>query len=85
LHGDLVIRESKEFFAQAVGLLFRPLGCQEVFDGGGSLQEVGAVAPDTVGGIGFGYAFGVSFVALLRGEIRRKLEGGCSYCSFQRS
>jgi hypothetical protein len=60
LHGNLVVRESEELFAQAVGLLFRPLGCQEVLDGGGALQEVRAVAPDAVGGVGFGYRLGVS-------------------------
>lgn len=59
LHGNLVVRESEELFAQAVGLLLRPLGCQEVLDSGGSLQEVGAVAPDAVGGVGFGYGLGV--------------------------
>jgi hypothetical protein len=61
LHGNLVVRESEELFAQAVGLLFRPLGCQEVLDSCGSLQEVGAVAPDAVGGVGFGYGLGVSW------------------------
>lgn len=59
LHGNLVVRESEELFAQAVGLLLHPLGCQEVLDSGGSLQEVGAVAPDAVGGVGFGYGLGV--------------------------
>jgi hypothetical protein len=78
LHRDLVVGESEELFAQAVGLFFRPLGCQEVFDGGGALQEVGAVAPDAVGGVGFGYSFGVSLSRgtrlepfLWRGESRR--------------
>lgn len=61
LHGNLVIRESEELFAQAVGLLLRPLGCQEVLDSGGSLQEVGAVAPDAVVGVGFCYGLGVSW------------------------
>jgi hypothetical protein len=60
LHRYLVVRESKKLFAQTVGLFFRPLGCEEVFDGGGSLEEVAAVAPDAVGGVGFGYGFGIS-------------------------
>ena len=59
LHGDFVFSESEEFFAKAIGLLFRPLGSQEVFDGGGSLEEVRAVAPDAVGGIRFGYGLWV--------------------------
>jgi len=86
LDSYLVVREREELLAQAVGLLFRPLGCQEVFDGGGALQEVRAIAPDAVGSVGFGYGLGVSLTSGTMSGRRAGLEVvRWSYCAFQRS
>lgn len=60
LHGNLVVRESEEFLAQAVGFFFLPFRCEEGDDGVCTLEEVGAVAPDGVGGVGFGDGGGIS-------------------------
>jgi len=49
LHGDLVVGEGEDLFAELVGLLLLPLGGQEGVDGGGALGEDAAVAPDGVG------------------------------------
>ena len=48
LHGDLVIGEGEELFAQLVVVLFAPLPDQEVDDLFAAVDEPVAVAPDAV-------------------------------------
>jgi len=60
LHGNLVVGESKELFAQAVLGLALPFGCQEGYDFICALDKGGAVAPNAVFGICFGYEFWIS-------------------------
>lgn len=60
LDGNFVVRESEKFLAQAVGFFFFPLRGKEGDYGVCALEEVGAVAPDGVGGVGFGDGGGIS-------------------------
>lgn len=71
LHGDLVVGESEQLLAQSIGLLLVPLLGQEVDDGFSTGEEAVAVAPDAVGGVGFGDGLRVSVASGLvqRGEM----------------
>ena len=60
VHRDLVIRESKQLFAEPVALLVRPFVGQEGADGGGADEEGGAVAPARGWAVGGGDGVGVS-------------------------
>jgi hypothetical protein len=52
LDGDLVISKGKQFFAEAVFLLYRPFASQEVDDSLSPAEEVVSITPDTVRGVG---------------------------------
>jgi hypothetical protein len=50
--GDPVLRERPQLLDQPVVELARPFACQEGDDRSPTLEELGTVAPDAVGGIG---------------------------------
>jgi hypothetical protein len=52
LNGDLVVTESKQFFAEAVFLFYRPFASQEVDDSFSSAEEVVSVTPYAIRGVG---------------------------------
>lgn len=54
MDGDLVVGECEQLFAQLVVVLLLPLPSQELGDFCRSIEEPAAIAPDRVGGIGFG-------------------------------
>ena len=101
LHRNPLLPPSENFLAQAVVLLARPLGAQEIRDGGGAGEESGAVAPEGCGGVGCGYCLGISFFSRGGEGVREVGEfgggddgqawggggggGGGAYCVFQRS
>lgn len=60
LNGDLIISKREELFTQLVVVLFVPLPGQKFDDLLRAGEEVVAVAPDAVGGVGFGDGYWVA-------------------------
>lgn len=82
LNRDPAVLESEKFFAETVVLLLLPLGGQEGDNFIMALEEGGAVAPDAVFGVGFGY---VSWISRLSVRGIWLHLGGAEHFVFQRS
>ena len=68
--GDAISLKSPKLFDEAIVQFLVPLAGQEFNDGVASSQELGAVAPDAVDGVGEGDTLGVAGVPGVFGEAR---------------
>src|SRR3954463_11493147 len=68
-HGDAIAGERPQVLAQRVVALALPLAGQERDDLGAAREELGAVAPDRVLGVGAGHPLGVARVPGVLGRL----------------
>lgn len=68
LHGDAVIGEREQLFAETVGMLLLPFLSQKFDYGVGSCEEGSTVAPDAVRGVSCCYFGGVSMCSQLEAD-----------------
>lgn len=68
LHGDAVIGEGEQLFAETVGMLLFPLFGQKFDYGVGACEEGSTIAPDAVGGVSCCYLGGVSMCSQLEAD-----------------
>ncbi len=54
------MRKGKELLLQTIALLFGPLLCQEVLDGGGTRDESSPIPPDAIRSVRFRNCFRIS-------------------------
>lgn len=75
-HGGAVLMEAPQLLDEAVLVLVGPLADEEGPNGVAAGEELTAVAPAAVGGVGQGYAGGVAGISGVFGEAGL-LGGGC--------